>query len=89
MNITTHSDTTAVDITAKAMKAKMARQRARGYRGWQTCPVEFLADELMRHTLKGDPIDVANFAMMLHIRRVSADVLAEAAQKFLKGVEYE
>lgn len=66
-----HSDDLAVDRFATAMKAKMAKQRAKGYGGWDqvaACTDKSLADKLMGHTKKGDPVDVANFCMMLHQR---------------------
>jgi hypothetical protein len=63
-----HSDDVAVDRFAAAMKAKLAKQRAKGYGGWETCPVERLQGMLFKHVPKGDPVDVANFAMMLSAR---------------------
>lgn len=66
-----HSDDVAVDRFAAVMKAKLAQKRAEGYGGWddpEQCPVERLAELLHKHVSKGDPIDVANFAMMLHCR---------------------
>jgi hypothetical protein len=66
-----HSDDSAVDRFACAMKAKMAKQRAKGYHGWDNpseCTVEDLSRMLIEHVPKGDPVDVANFAMMLHQR---------------------
>ncbi len=89
-----HADDIAVDAFATAMKAKMATQRAKGYDGWDNeklCTDEFLAEELMRHTQKGDPVDVANFAMMLHQRHngdtyIVGDVLKIATLDFAKRV---
>ena len=66
-----HSDDLAVDRFAAAMKAKLAKQRAKGYGGWKTCPVERLQEMLFAHVTKGDPVDVANFAMMLSSRDAS------------------
>lgn len=66
-----HSDDIAVDKFAAAMKAKMAKQRARGYSGWddkEDCPTERLQQMLMDHIAKGDPVDIGNFAMMLFNR---------------------
>ena len=63
-----HPDDAAVDQFAAAMKAKMAKQRAKGYSGWDdkaACPTERLQKMLAEHVVKGDPVDVANFAMML------------------------
>lgn len=84
-----HPDEVAVDLFAVAMKAKLAMQRAKGYCGWDDpaqCTVESLAEQLMRHTKKGDPVDVANFAMMLHQRDSEREVLTLAALDFAKRV---
>jgi hypothetical protein len=66
-----HPDDVAVDAFAAAMKAKLAAKRAQGYGGWSDpaqCRVEFLSRKLRQHMVKGDPVDVGNFAMMLHQR---------------------
>jgi hypothetical protein len=66
-----HSDDLAVDRFAAAMKAKMAASRAKGRGGWddeRQCPMAKLSNMLIAHARKGDPVDVANFAMMLHQR---------------------
>jgi len=61
-----HTDDIAVDRFAAAMKGKLAKKRAQGRGGWEECPPEDLTAMLIRHIGKGDPVDVANFAMMLH-----------------------
>lgn len=64
-------DDVAIDRFAAAMKAKMAKQRVKGYGGWddpKVCPTDRLQQMLADHLPKGDPVDVANFAMMLWIR---------------------
>jgi hypothetical protein len=66
-----HPDDIAIDKFAAAMKAKMAKQRAKGYSGWDDsaqCPTERLQTMLNEHIGKGDPVDVGNFSMMLHAR---------------------
>ncbi len=66
-----HSDDEAVDRFAAAMKAKLAKQREKGYGGWddsKACPDGSLQPRLLEHTYKGDPVDVGNFAMMLFCR---------------------
>lgn len=66
-----HPDDAAVDRFAAAMKAKLASARAKGRGGWEDkdlCHQDSLALDLRRHVHKGDPVDVANFAMMLHQR---------------------
>lgn len=67
----THPDDLAVNRFALAMKAKLAQKRAEGRGGWDNpdeCSVERLSELLIRHIEKGDPIDVGNFAMMIHQR---------------------
>lgn len=66
-----HEDDLAVDRFAQAMKAKLARKRAQGFSGWNDpsdCSMELLSKLLVEHVGKGDPVDVANFSMMLHQR---------------------
>lgn len=66
-----HPDDIAVDRFAAAMKAKLAQKRREGRGGWQNrdeCSAERLSSMLRDHVGKGDPVDVANFAMMLHQR---------------------
>lgn len=66
-----HPDDAAVDRFAAAMKAKLAAKRADGRGGWDDkdqCSQQFLSDLLRGHVDKGDTVDVANFAMMLHQR---------------------
>lgn len=61
-----HPDDAAVDAFAVAMKAKLARSREKGRHGWQTCSAQRLSAMLYEHLYKADPVDVANFSMMLH-----------------------
>jgi hypothetical protein len=66
-----HSDNVAVDRFFGAMKAKLAAKRAEGRSGWDDkdgCSNAQLSRMLAEHVAKGDPIDVANFAMMIHQR---------------------
>ncbi|AIJ45536.1 hypothetical protein O987_06965 [Comamonas testosteroni TK102] len=65
-----HSDDVAVDQLSAAMKAKLAKQRAKGYRGWDDseCTREWLSNLLREHVDKGDPVDVANFCAFLSAR---------------------
>lgn len=63
-----HSDDVAVNHFAKLMKAKMGLARAKGRGGWddpEKCSVDYLRRLLYEHLDKGDPVDVANFCMML------------------------
>jgi len=66
-----HPDDAAVDRFAAAMKEKLAKKRADGRGGWEDktrCSQQFLSELLFGHVQKGDPVDVANLAMMLHQR---------------------
>lgn len=60
-----HADDLAVDAFAALMKKKLAKKRTAGYEGWQTCAPFDLAKMLVEHLEKGDPVDIANFAMFL------------------------
>ena len=76
-----HPDDEAVDKFAEAMHGKMAHARAQGAEGWddpEGCPVGKLATLLVNAVAKGDPVDVGNYAMMLHARGAAPDVLAQA-----------
>ena len=59
-------DDAAVDRFAAAMKAKLNKKRQEGRGGWQSMTAEQLSALLHEHVRKGDPVDVANLAMMLH-----------------------
>ncbi|NTF87537.1 hypothetical protein G6L46_10415 [Agrobacterium rhizogenes] len=77
-----HSDDLAVDSFYSAMKGKLAKKRDEGRSGWDDpdqCSVEFLSKLLREHVAKGDPVDVANFAMMIHQRgeRISGTSVQE------------
>lgn len=58
-------DDRAVDDFARTLKQKMADGRARGRGGWQTCPLPALQSLLRESVEKGDPRDVATYAMMI------------------------
>lgn len=62
---TLHTDDLAVNRFAVAMKAKMAKKRGEGRGGWEMCSIAELRRMLHAHLNKGDPVDVANFCMML------------------------
>lgn len=65
-----HPDDLSVDAFASVMKAKLEKKRGRLGDGWRgaDCSAERLSRMLREHVEKGDPVDVANFAMMLHQR---------------------
>jgi len=63
-----HIDDIAVDRFAEAMKQKLAKQRQKGYGGWndkELCPDGRLQKYLGACLGKGDPVDIGNFAMMI------------------------
>jgi hypothetical protein len=64
-NIVRQLDDHAVDVFAAAMKRKLAAARKKGRGGWQNCSIFELSCMLREHVEKGDPTDVANFAMFL------------------------
>lgn len=69
-----HSDDAAVDRFAAAMKHKLAVSRDKGRTGWDDesqCTMGTLANMLVEHIAKGDQVDIANFAMMLHQREAA------------------
>lgn len=66
-----HADDEAVDQFAAALKQKLAAIRAKGRAGWDSREPgmqQRLSDMLRDHVGKGDPRDVANFAMFLYQR---------------------
>lgn len=81
MGTVVHPDDLAVDALAAAMKAKLARQRAKGYGGWDTdCTQQRLSDLLRGHVDKGDPVDVANFCAFLLARGEGIAAAPQAVQ---------
>ena len=63
-----HFDDHAVDCFAKMMKEKLAKKRAQGRSGWddpEQCSISYLKKLFHESVQKGDPVDVANFCMML------------------------
>ncbi|WP_380778103.1 Lar family restriction alleviation protein [Sphingomonas sp. R86520] len=62
------TDDAAIDAFADKMRTKMAASRAKGREGWndpERCSPDTLARLMYAHAEKGDPVDVANFCMML------------------------
>lgn len=69
-------DDMALAAFTAAMRDKLARKRDEGRGGWHDktdCTNEHLSDLLRRHVEKGDPVDVANLAMMIHQRGEQID----------------
>ncbi|MFI8616521.1 hypothetical protein ACIGHN_13550 [Acidovorax sp. NPDC077693] len=85
----THPDDAAVDEFAADLKAKLAKARAKGRSGWEdTAKVDQLdlAMELRQQLHKGDPLDVAALAMMLHMRGESTK-LPPLSQDLVKAIK--
>lgn len=78
-----HSDDVAVDRFCLVMKDKLKRSREKGRSGWETASPEYLSRLLIEHVEKGDPLDVANFCMMLHQR--SSPILFETVERTVEA----
>lgn len=79
-----HPDDEAVDRFAVLMKAKLSAARAKGRRGWDDpdqCSTDYLRQLLHEHVAKGDPVDVANFCMMLAHYGASTALSADAIRQ--------
>lgn len=66
-----HADATAIMDFAAAMATKMHQAAMKGHAGWENedlCTTAMLRVHLREAVAKGDPVDVANYAMMLHAR---------------------
>ena len=82
-----HPDDIAVDSFATLMKLKMAVSRANGRSGWDDpaqCTVEYLSDLLRESVGRGDPVDVANFAMMLDQR--GSEIVRPSLAKYIDAI---
>lgn len=62
-------DFASVQKLAAAMITKLDQKRAEGRTGWWDASAEDLSKMLIAHVFKGDPVDVANFCMMLHYKK--------------------
>lgn len=86
-----HPDDIAVDQFTHMMKAKLKWEREQRSRsGWQNMSAEELTKLLVEHLPKGDPVDVANFCMMLSMTgqqisallpKATAPVVSEPVEK--------
>lgn len=70
-------DNDAVDQLALMMKKKLAEKRAQGSGGWsdEDCPLTSLSRLLVRAVMRGDPVDVANYAAFIQARGGKIDYL--------------
>lgn len=69
--VSKHADDAAIDRFTVRMKDKMALGRACGRGGWNDpldCSTATLSELLHAQVAKGDPVDLANYAMMLSER---------------------
>lgn len=75
----------SIDDLAQAMKDKMEACTNAGKQGWDTCPTPHLQGLLAEAILKGDPVDVANYAMMLHSRKAKTSCRLGRAEVYHEG----
>lgn len=81
-----HPDDAAVDEFAAMLKAKLSRARAKGRSGWRdpAWTAEDINRQMHEHAAKGDPLDVAAYAMFLALRGERTI----AAGRLLDGIEH-
>lgn len=87
-------DEMALEAFTAAMRDKLARKRDEGRSGWHDkadCTNEHLSDLLRRHVEKGDPVDVANLAMMIHQRgeQIATEFLSAGRADRSHGIAIE
>lgn len=79
-------DQQAVANFSAAMAAKLERKAMQGRGGWkdpERCSVDYLADLLIDHVKKGDPVDIGNLAMMIHQRNAPFNTIPDALCRYL------
>lgn len=82
-----HRDERCIEHIANLMREKMKFSReVKGRGGWQDMPAGVLSDMLREHVEKGDPVDVANFCMMLAAKRAPISA-SEQRRKDAEGQE--
>lgn len=83
-----HPDDTCIAHLAHLMREKMKFSReVKGRGGWQDMPAEVLSEMLREHVEKGDPVDVANFCMMLAAKRAPIAEARGAEEQRRKDAE--
>lgn len=75
-------DSAAAGRFCCAMRAKLAKDRDKGRAGWQEMQEDELWGMLIEHAARMQPIDVANFCMMIYENRIRA-----RAQQYLERWE--
>lgn len=85
-----HSDAAAIMEFAAAMASKMHQAAMKGHAGWDNpvlCSTESLQRALQEAVIKGDPVDVANYAMMLHSRGAGTAIPSVRAAIILENIQ--
>lgn len=85
--VTKHPDDEAIEAFAAAMRQRMATKREEGREGWQDADPEVLAEQLLAALMKGSPVDVADWAMMLHALEAQPEVVSSALRYQLGTLE--
>ncbi len=91
------SDAEGVDKFAAAMKRRMARAARNGRCGWndpQKLSAEYLVglllDEITADDGKPNPVDIANYAMMIYHRgKDGREALREASRNLVADLEID
>lgn len=68
-----HIDDISINNFSNQMKAKMLRSRQKGRDGWydpERCAAADLVAQYREHLKKGDPVDIANYCMMIFTRGI-------------------
>ena len=66
--MTDNFDDATVYAFAAALRQKLEASREKGRSGWETCDADRLRYGLYNHLEKGDPLDIAAYAMFLWAR---------------------
>ena len=85
-----HADAAAIMEFAAAMATKMHQAAMKGHFGWENpdlCTTESLQRALQEHVVKGDPVDVANYAMMLHARGAGTAIPGPRTAMILENIQ--
>jgi hypothetical protein len=76
-------DKASVEFMAGIMTVKLSKSRRKGRGGWfdpDVCSVDDLKVMLKEHVEKGQFDDVANFAMMIHLRETEQSWINQIVQ---------
>jgi len=81
-----HPDDTVAVSFCYAMRGKLAESREKGRGGWEDplqCSGAHLSALLVSQIEKGDPVDIANFCMMLRHRKIPASEIQAALSEYI------